>query len=84
MEASLREKVLEGPSQEEGLVRYRIVDFQEFLKEKHGVSLGISTIWGVLRKLGCSWKTGRQRHPKSHEEIQERCRGFQKSIRTNG
>jgi hypothetical protein len=66
-----REKILEGPFKEEGFVCNRIVDFQEFLKEKPRISMGISTIWGHLQKLRCSWKTGRQRHPKSEEEIRE-------------
>lgn len=67
----LKEKVLEGPQAEEGLARYRIIDLQRFLKEEHGITMGMSGIWYVLQDLNLSWKTGRQRHPKSDEATQE-------------
>lgn len=62
---------MEGPRAEEGLARYRIVDLQRFLKEEHGITMGVSGIWYVLQDLNLSWKTGRQRHPKSDEATQE-------------
>jgi len=52
-------------------VRYRIVDIQHFLKEEHGIEMGLSGIWYKLQELELTWKTGRQRHPKSSEEGQE-------------
>ena len=67
----LKEKVLSGPSPEEGLVRYRIVDLQTYLEKEHQISFGISRIWYVLQDLNISWKTARQRHPKSDEQAQE-------------
>ena len=77
VEQALRAKVLQGPSEKEGLVRYRLVDLQKFLKEEHNVSMGESGIWYVLQSLGLSWKTGRQRHPKSDGEAQE---AFKKTL----
>lgn len=67
----LKAKVLSGPTISEGLVRYRIADLQEFLEEHHGIKYAISTIWYKLQELNLSWKTGRQRHPKSNEGVQE-------------
>lgn len=67
----LKEKVLQGPSVEEGLARYRIIDLQNFLEKKHQISLGVSGIWYILKDLNLSWKTGRQRHPRSDKEDQE-------------
>lgn len=67
----LKEKVQEGPSSKEGLARYRIKDLQVFLKEEYGITMGISGIWYVLQDLNLSWKSGRQRHPKSDEAKQE-------------
>lgn len=67
----LKEKVLAGPSQEEGLVRYRISDLQQYLKEEHQITIGISGLWYHLRALNLSWKTGRQRHPKRDDAAQE-------------
>ncbi len=59
----LKSKVLSGPGADEGLVRYRIVDLQRFLREEHEISMGISGIWYNLQELNLTWKTGRQRHP---------------------
>lgn len=79
VEQSLREKVLQGPSAKEGLARYRIIDLKNFLQEEHQISIGISGIWYILQDLKLTWKTGRQRHPKSDEDAQE---AFKKTFRT--
>lgn len=80
LQAILKEKVLKGPASGEGLVRYRIVDLQHFLKEEHGIEMGVSGIWYNLQGLKLTWKTGRQRHPKSSEEAQE---AFKKTLKTS-
>ena len=67
----LKEKVVNGPSTTEGLSRYRIVDLQEFLKNEHNITMTKSGIWYTLKNLDLSWKTGRQRHPKSDEVVQD-------------
>lgn len=67
----LKEKVLAGPTATEHLVRYRIVDLQGFLKEEHQVSICQSGLWYYLQNFKLSWKTGRQRHPKSDAKTQE-------------
>lgn len=69
--AALKSKILKGPSPEEGIVRYRLVDLQDYLKTNHGISVCTSSLWYILEDLDLSWKTGRQRHPKADEEIQE-------------
>lgn len=75
----LKNKVLEGPDKSKGLVRYRIVDIQNILKEDHNIEMGSSGLWYVLQELGLTWKTGRQRHPKSDPETQE---AFKKTLKT--
>ena len=67
----LQEKVLSGPSAAEHLVRYRIVDLQKFLQDEYKISMCQSGLWYNLQNLKLSWKTGRQRHPKSDHEAQE-------------
>ena len=78
VEKELRDKVVQGPSEEAGIVRYRLVDLQAFLKEQHNIDVGISGLWRILNGLGLTWKTGRQRHPKSDEEAQE---AFKKTLK---
>jgi len=68
---ALKEKVVNGPSTTEGLSRYRIVDLQDFLKNEHNITMTQSGIWYTLQDLDLSWKTGRQRHPKSDEVVQD-------------
>jgi transposase len=84
----LRTKVLKGPSKGEKIVRYRLVDLKNYLEKEHKIRMGLSGIWYELKGLKLSWKTGRQRHPKSEEAIQEAfkkkslsdLRGFKRSI----
>jgi transposase len=77
---NLKEKVVNGPSTTEGLSRYRIVDLQDFLKNEHNITMTKSGIWYTLQNLDLSWKTGRQRHPKSDEVVQDT---FKKTSKTN-
>ena len=67
----LKAKVLSGPSAADGLLRYRLINLQEYLKKEHGVSIALSGIWEALADLKLSWKTGRQRNPKSDQVLQE-------------
>jgi transposase len=75
----LKEKVVTGPSEAEGLSRYRIVDLQEFLLSEHHIKMTQSGIWYTLQELDLSWKTGRQRHPKSDDAVQD---AFKKTSKT--
>jgi len=74
----LKEKIVSGTS-EEGLVRYRIVDLQSFLKNDHAIDMSLSGVWYTLRDLNLSWKTARQRHPLSKKETQD---AFKKTSKT--
>ena len=71
VEKELQSKVLEGPKVEESLVRYRLVDLQDFLQEQYNIKMSLSGIWRKLQRLNLTWKTSRQRHPQSDEDVQE-------------
>lgn len=77
---TLKERVVTGPSTTESLSRYRIVDLQNFLKNEYNITMTQSGIWYNLQDLDLSWKTGRQRHPKSDEIVQDT---FKKTSKTN-
>lgn len=68
---ALKAKVLQGPGKEEGIVRYRLVDLQLHLQNVHQICVGQSTIWYKLQDMRLTWKTCRQRHPKSNDVMQE-------------
>ena len=74
---ALRAKVLEGPTKEEHIVRYRLVDLQQHLQSAHQVVVRQSTIWYRLQQMKLTWKTCRQRHPKCSEDVQE---NFKKTL----
>jgi transposase len=76
----LKEKVNAGPSETEVLSRYRIIDLQEFLLSEHNIKMTQSGIWYTLQQLDLSWKTGRQRHPKSDDAVQD---AFKKTSKTS-
>jgi transposase len=69
--AALKDKILQGPGKEEGLARYRLVDMQAYLAKEHHVFVRTSSVWNYLQQTGLSWKTGRQRHPKTDAAAQE-------------
>lgn len=77
IEQELQEKVVEGPLETEGLARYRLVDLQDFLQEKYNLKMSLSGIWRKLQRLNLTWKTSRQRHPQSDEDVQE---AFKKTL----
>jgi len=68
---SLKTKALSGPDKASGVVRYRVADLQKYLAEEHKVKMCKSGVWYKLQQLGLSWKSCRQRHPKSDESTQE-------------
>lgn len=68
MQNVLIHKLLTPPKK--NVVRYRLIDIQSFLKEAFEISLSISGVQNMLKNLGFSWKSGRQQHPKSSEQIQ--------------
>ena len=72
IEEFLKDKALQGANfKANKRVTYRLEDFQTMLKEKFNVDYGISTIWYALKRLGLSWISVRQQHPKSDLLAQE-------------
>jgi transposase len=72
IEEFLKEKALKGASFEaDKRVTYRLEDFQVMLQEKFGIHYGISTLWYALKRVGLSWVSVRQQHPKTDLHSQE-------------
>ena len=71
-EQFLKAKALEGASfEKDKRVAYRLEDFQKLLYDAFGIRYGISTIWYALKRLGLSWISVRQKHPKTNLAAQE-------------
>lgn len=89
---SFKQRVLAGPSPEEGMAAYRGHDCQRILKEEYGVELCESAVYFFLHRIGLSSIMPRPRHRKADPIAQEafkktsrlRLKRSAKPIRTNG
>ena len=52
-------------------MRLRLIDMQKEIKIRYDIELTEKGIWHILKRNKISWKTGRQRHPKTNLLIQE-------------
>lgn len=72
IEQFLKDIALEGASSEKDKrVTYRLEDFQAMIQEKFRIRYARSTIWYALKRLGLSWVSVRQQHPKTDFAAQE-------------
>ena len=63
--------VKEGADLErDGVVRYRLADIVNIVKDRFGVRYGVSAMWYILHSLNFSHVSGRPFHPKSDKEKQ--------------
>ena len=63
--------VLEGPSEDDLLSRYRIADLIEIAKERWGVEYSVGGMHGLLRRMKLSHITTRPQNPKNDPVVME-------------
>lgn len=66
-----RERVLAGPTDDDGVCTLRGLDFQRILREEFGVEYSLSGIYQLLHRLGFSSLAPRPRHRKTEPAEQE-------------
>jgi transposase len=72
-------KIVEtGPTAEDGVIRWRCIDLQKWLKEKHNVDVNKRTVGKLLDRYGFSHMSGRPVHHKNDPEAIET---FKKNLR---
>lgn len=72
IEQFLKETALRGASfEKDKRVAFRIKDFQQMILEQFGIHYSISALWYALKRLGLSWVSVRQKHPKTDLAAQE-------------
>lgn len=59
-----------------GVVRWRIVDIQQWIGEELGISLSPPTVWRLMHDLGYSHVSGR---PQSYRQNEEAIADFKKT-----
>jgi transposase len=66
---SFKQRIEAGPTEADGVVRFRWQEFQKILANEYGaVYTTPQGVLNVVHSLGISWITPRQIHPKSSEE----------------
>lgn len=69
-EAQMQQRVEAGPLPEDQVCALRGVDVQRILETEFGVLRSLSTVYGLLQRLGFSWLRPRPRHRKADAEAQ--------------
>lgn len=69
--AELKALVVDGPDvDKDGVVRWRCIDLQAVINERFSVTMHVSTVGKVLRKLGLTWLQPRPYHPQKVAEAE--------------
>lgn len=65
----LKDLVRRGPDlEQDGLVRWRLIDLARIIDERHGVKVDADTIGRILAREGYSYLTARPRHPEQDKD----------------
>uniref|UniRef100_UPI00356B4FCE helix-turn-helix domain-containing protein n=1 Tax=Roseovarius sp. TaxID=1486281 RepID=UPI00356B4FCE len=62
---AFRQRVLDGPTQDDGVAALKGADFLRILKEEFGVSYTLNGVYELLNRLGLSFLSPRPAHRKS-------------------
>lgn len=65
---AFRKRVLDGPTQDDGVAALKGADFVRILEEEFGVSYSLNGVYDLLHRLGLSLLSPRPQHRKSDPE----------------
>lgn len=65
---AFRQRVLDGPTQDDGVAALKGADFVRILEEEFGVSYTLNGVYELLGRLGLSFLSPRPQHRKSDPE----------------
>jgi len=65
---AFRQRVLDGPTRDDGVAALKGVDFVRILKEEFGVSYTLNGVYELLKRLGLSFLSPRPQHRKPDPE----------------
>jgi transposase len=62
-ESELRQIILDGPSKESGLAKFRGIDIVKIIREKYQTEYSLSSVYYMLGRMGLSYIKPRPLHP---------------------
>ena len=74
--ASLKEWIVQGPANDEGLSAYRGVEINAYIEKTYGISYSSSGLYDLLHRLGLSSLSPRPSNPKGDVEARETFKNF--------
>ncbi len=67
----LRQRIEQGPTQEDKVCVFHAVDIQRIIKKQFGISYHVRSIRRLLKRLGYSYVSSRPEHPKGDQGKRE-------------
>jgi transposase len=64
----LRQRIDQGPTEDDGICVFHAADIGHIIKQQFGVSYSVRQVQRLLRKLGYRYLSGRPEHPKGDEK----------------
>jgi len=73
----LRQRIDQGPTQDDGVCVFHAADIGHIIKQQFGISYSVRQIQRLLRKLGYRYLSGRPEHPKGDAQARS---AFKKTL----
>jgi len=73
----LRQRIDQGPTEDEGFCVFHAADIGHIIKQQFGVSYSVRQVQRLLRKLGYRYLSGRPEHPKGDAQARS---AFKKTL----
>jgi len=67
----LRQRIEQGPTQQDGLCVFHSADIQRIIKSQFGISYHVRSVRKLLKRLGYSYVSSRPEHPKGDPNQRE-------------
>ena len=71
LESAFRERIRQGPTESDGVVRFRAIEVQRILREEFDAEYGLGGTYFLLHRLGFSSLSPRPIHPKADKKAQD-------------
>ena len=67
----LRQRIEQGPTQQEGICVFHAADIQKIIQEQFGIHYHVRSVRKLLKRLGYSYVSSRPEHPKGNPQDRE-------------
>jgi len=67
----LRQRIEEGPTEQDGVCVFHAADIRKIIKKQFGVDYHVRSVRKLLKRMGYSYVSSRPEHPKSDKKVRE-------------